>query len=246
MTRSDILTVAWKEWLEFRDQLLRIKRGGLSALIVILMLGIITPLQMGPLWLESPLMLAYWPLLSSGMVSTLIADAFAGERERHTLETLLASRLSDTSILLGKVLAAILYGLLFTFANIIVGIITLSIKHFGDGIQAPPAVHVAYMLLLVTLACSTLAGIGVFISLRAATVRQAQQTLGIIMMVLFIGPVLLIQFLDSDAKTSLALRLTTLGTARLVGWASAILFAASVLLIGMAMVRFKRGKLTLD
>ena len=246
MNGADIVTVAWKEWLEFRDQLLRLRRGGLSALIVLLMLGIVTPLQMGPLWLTSPLMLAYWPLLSSGMVSTLIADAFAGERERHTLETLLASRLSDTSILLGKILAAILYGLLFTFANIIVGVVTLSIAHFGEGIQAPPASHVGYMLLLVTLACSTLAGIGVFISLKAATVRQAQQTLGIIMMVLFIGPVLFIQFLDSEGRVSLAGRLSTLGTARLVGWVSAALFTASVVLIVMAMARFKRGKLTLD
>jgi ABC-2 type transport system permease protein len=242
----DIFTVAWKEWLEFRDQLLRLRRGGLSALIVVLMLGIFTPLQMGPLWLTSPLMLAYWPLLSSGMVSTLIADAFAGERERHTLETLLATRLSDTSILLGKVLAAIVYGLLFTFANIIVGIVTLSIAHAGQGILAPPAVHVAYMLLLVTLACSTLAGVGVFISLKASTVRQAQQTLGIIMMVLFIGPVLFIQFLDAEARLSLAGRLTTVGTGILVGWASAVLVAASVILITMALLRFKRGKLTLD
>ena len=246
MNGADIFTVAWKEWLEFRDQLLRLRRGGVSAIIVVLMLGIVTPLQMGPLWLTSPLMLAYWPLLSSGMVSTLIADAFAGERERHTLETLLASRLSDTSILLGKVLAAILYGLLFTFANIIVGIITLSIVHAGEGIQVPPATHVVYMLLLVTLACSTLAGTGVFISLRAATVRQAQQTLGIIMMVLFIGPVLFFQFLDAGARVTLAARLTALGTGKLVAWASGILFAASVLLIAMAMVRFKRGKLTLD
>jgi ABC-2 type transport system permease protein len=242
----DILTVAWKEWLEFRDQLLRLKRGGLSALIVLLILGIVTPLQMGPLWLTSPLMLAYWPLLSSGMVSTLIADAFAGERERHTLETLLASRLSDTSILLGKVLAAILYGIIFTSANILVGVITLTIAHAGEGIQAPPPVHLGYMLVLVTLACSTLAGIGVFISLRAATVRQAQQTLGIIMMVLFIGPVLFIQFLDTEGRLSLAARLTSMGTSRLVGWASAVLLAASVILIVMAMARFKRGKLTLD
>jgi ABC-2 type transport system permease protein len=242
----DILTVAWKEWLEFRDQLLRLKRGGLSALIVLLMLGIVTPLQMGPLWLTSPLMLAYWPLLSSGMVSTLIADAFAGERERHTLETLLASRLSDTSILFGKVLAAIFYGLIFTSANILVGVITLTIAHAGEGLQAPPAEHVGYMLVLVTLACSTLAGIGVFISLRAATVRQAQQTLGIIMMVLFIGPVLFIQFLDTEGRLSLAARLTSMGTPRLVGWASAVLLAASVILIAMAMARFKRGKLTLD
>lgn len=246
MIGSDILTVAWKEWLEVRDQLLRLRRGGLSALIVVLMLGIVTPLQMGSLWLSSPLMLAYWPLLSSGMVSTLIADAFAGERERHTLETLLASRLSDTSILFGKILAAILYGLLFTFANIIVGVVTLSIAHAGEGIQAPPLTHMGIMLLLVTLACSTLAGIGVFISLRAATVRQAQQTLGIIMMVLFIGPVLFIQFLDTEGRVSLAGRLTSLGTARLVGWASALLFTASVVLIVLAMARFKRGKLTLD
>ena len=246
MNAADIVTVTRKEWLEFRDQLLRLRRGGLSAVIVLLMLGIVTPLQMGPLWLTSPLMLAYWPLLSSGMVSTLIADAFAGERERHTLETLLATRLSDTSILLGKVLAAIMYGLLFTTANIIVGVITLSIKHFGEGIQAPPALHIAYMLLLVTLACSTLAGIGVFISLKAATVRQAQQTLGIIMMVLFIGPVLFIQFLDSPNRMSLAARLSSLGTDRLVAWTSAVLLAASVILILMAMARFKRGKLTLD
>jgi len=246
MNAADIITVTRKEWLEFRDQLLRLRRGGLSAVIVLLMLGIVTPLQMGPLWLKSPFMLAYWPLLSSGMVSTLIADAFAGERERHTLETLLATRLSDTSILLGKVIAAILYGLLFTSANIIVGIVTLSIAHFGKGIQAPPAAHIGYMLLLVTLACSTLAGIGVFISLRAATVRQAQQTLGIIMMVLFIGPVLFVQFLDSEDRMTMAARLASLGTGRLVGWASAILFTASVILVFMAMGRFKRGKLTLD
>jgi ABC-2 type transport system permease protein len=196
--------------------------------------------------MSSPLMLAYWPLLSSGMVSTLIADAFAGERERHTLETLLSTRLSDTSILLGKVLAAILYGLVFTFANVFVGAITLAIRHYGEGVLVLDASHIGYMLLLVTLACSTLAGVGVFISLKAATVRQAQQTLGIIMMVLFIGPVLFVQFLDSAGRVSLAARLTTLGTGRLVAWASVTLLTASTILILMAMARFRRGKLALD
>jgi len=243
---ADILTVAWKEWLEFRDQLLRLKRGGLSALVVVLLLGIVTPLQMGPLWNKSPLMLAYWPLLSSGMVSTLIADAFAGERERHTLESLLATRLPDASILLGKMLAAVIYGLVFTSANIIVGVITLSIRLWNEGLQIPPIAHFGYMLLLVILACSTMAGVGVFISLKAGTVRQAQQTLGIIMMTLFIGPVLLFQVLDAEGRLSLAATLTSLGTARLVMWASGILLAVSVILIVMGLGRFKRGKLTLD
>ena len=102
------------------------------------------------------------------------------------------------------------------------------------------------MFVLVTLACSTLAGVGVFISLKAATVRQAQQTLGIIMMVLFIGPVLFVQFLDAEGRLTLASRLTALGTGRLVAWASLILLSASTILILMAMARFRRGKLALD
>ena len=243
---TDILTVAWKEWLEFRDQLFRLKRGGLSALIVVLMLGIFTPLQMGPVWLNSPLMLAYWPLLASGMVSTLIADAFAGERERHTLESLLATRLPDRAIIIGKVIAAVLYGLLFTFANIVVGFVALSLSRLDEGFLAPPFAQVGLIFVLVTLACATLAGVGVFISLKAATVRQAQQTLGIIMMVLFIGPFLFIQLLDAEARMRLAARVTTMGARPIIAWAIALLSVAAVLLNAMALGRFKRGKLVLD
>ena len=216
---NDVRTVVWKEWREFRDQLFKLRRGGLSALIVVLMLGIFTPLQMGPMWLTSPIMLAYWPLLASGMVSTLIADAFAGERERHTLESLLATRLPDSAILIGKVVAAVLYGLLFTFINIAVGYSVLMLRHSGTGFIAPPFLHIALIVVLVILACSALAGVGVFISLRAATVRQAQQTLGIIMMVLFMGPFLLIQMMGSDQRIRFALRLTTIGTGRITTWA---------------------------
>ena len=70
--------------MELMESLL--KRGGLSALVLALILGIVTPAQMGPEWLGSSLMLAYWPFVASSMVSSLIADSVAGERERHTLE----------------------------------------------------------------------------------------------------------------------------------------------------------------
>jgi ABC-2 type transport system permease protein len=242
----DTLTVAWKEWREFRDQLFRLKRGGLSALVVVGMLGIFMPLQMGELWLRSPLMLAYWPLLASGMVSTLIADAFAGERERHTLESLLATRLSDSAILVGKVLAAVGYGLLFTFANILTGYLVLTIKALGGGFVPVPIKQLLLIAALVILACAALAGIGVFISLRASTVRQAQQTLGIIMMVLLMGPFLFLQLLDPGERLAMATRLTSVGTDRVVGWAMMILAAAAIVLNAMALARFKRGKLGLD
>src|SRR5258705_13563545 len=57
------------------------------------------------------------PVLVDGLclpfmiLQSIIVDSFAGERERHTLETLLASRLSDRAILLGKFGAAVPYGL---------------------------------------------------------------------------------------------------------------------------------------
>jgi hypothetical protein len=66
------------------------------------------------------------------------------------------------------------------------------------------------------------------------------------MMVMFIGPVLFVQFLDHDARLSLAARLAGLGTSRLVGWASLVLAVASLVLIALARARFRRGKLTLD
>jgi ABC-2 type transport system permease protein len=243
---GDILTVVWKEWREFRDQIFRLKRGGLSALIALLMLGVFTPLQMGMIWLTSSLMLAYWPLLASGMVSTLIADAFAGERERHTLEALLATRLSDSAILVGKVIAAVLYGLLFTLVNILVGLVVLLSRHWGEDWVAPPISHLLLIVVLVTLACATLAGVGVFISLRAATVRQAQQTLGVLMMVLFIGPFLFLQMLGPEARLRLAAQLTQVGVDTITMWAIIGLGAAALVLNLLALARFRRGKLVLD
>lgn len=243
---GDTLTVVWKEWREYRDQIFRLKRGGLSALVALGMLGIFTPLQMGTMWLTSALMLGYWPLLASGMVSTMIADAFAGERERHTLEALLATRLPDRAILTGKVVAAILYGVLFTLANIALGWAVLLVRYRSEGFLAPPLGQLAMILVLVVLACATVAGVGVFISLRAATVRQAQQTLGIIMMVLFIGPIVAIQMIGPDSRLRLATRLAELGTERVALWAMLVLGVTAIVLNLLALARFRRGKLVLD
>lgn len=242
----DILTVMWKEWREFRDQLFRFKRGGLSALLVLLFLGVITPLQMGPEWLTSQLMLLYWPVLASSMVSTLIADAIAGERERHTLETLLASRLPDGAILGGKVLAAVMYGVLFAVVNLAVGLLVVNIQQFRSGLRFFPFIHFVQMLAMTTLASAFIAGIGVFISLRAATVRQAQQTFGIFMIVLFMAPVLAIQAISNETKFRLAAWVTEVGVASIIWRVLAGLLVLSLVANVLALGRFKRGKLALD
>ncbi|MEP7345801.1 MAG: ABC transporter permease [Gemmatimonadaceae bacterium] len=243
---ADILTIVWKEWREFKDQLFKLKRGGLSAVIVVLMLGIVTPLLMGPTWISSPMMLAYWPLLAGSMVSTLIADTIAGERERHTLETLLATRLPDSAILIGKVVAAVMYGYLFALMNIVVGWIVLNVRYRDEGIIWLPLKQMGALIILIGLNCLFLSGIGVFVSLRASTVRQAQQAFGVIMLVIFLGPALVVQSLPTDRRLDLIARLSEVGVDTVLKWVILGLAAAAVAVNVAALLRFKRGRLVLD
>src|SRR4029453_4565765 len=166
----DIWTVVWKEWQEVREQLLSLRRGGLSALILALILGVVAPVQLGAEWVESRLIIGYWPFLAATMVSSLIADSVAGERERHTLETLLASRLSDLAILIGKIVAGVLlvWGLmLFTM-----GLGTLSAYLRSNGERLPiSAGGVGAVLVIYLLVCCVVSCAAVLVSLRASTVR---------------------------------------------------------------------------
>ena len=243
---ADVWTVAWKEWQEFRDQLLSLRRGGLSALILALILGVVAPVQLGPEWVHSKIVVAYWPFLAATMVSSLIADSVAGERERHTLETLLASRLSDSAILIGKIIAAVLYGLGFAVANLLIGLVAVNVAYRESApiLFAPQRFVVTIMLTI--LASLLMAGIGVFISLRAGTVKQAQQAFGIAIIVLTMGPLLLFNALDPETREALIRRLAGVGEMQIEAYAMGGLLVASTIVIGAALGRFKRGKLVFD
>jgi ABC-2 type transport system permease protein len=241
---ADIATMVWKEWREFRDQLLSLKRGGLSALILIAILGILTPVQMGPEWARSAIMAGYWPFVAASMVSSLIADSVAGERERHTLETLLASRLSDGAILTGKVIAAVLYGVGLAVTNMLVGLVTLNVVHREGGLTLFSPGYFGAIVLLTTLVSVLVAGVGVFVSLRAATVKQAQQTFGVAMIVLVLGPILVFEALPETTRLRLLVLVADRG--RAVAVIAAALGALAALVLAAARARFRRGKLTLD
>lgn len=242
----DIGTVVWKEWREFRDQLLSLRRGGLSALILALILGVVAPIQLGPEWVHSRLIIGYWPFLAATMVSSLIADSVAGERERHTLETLLASRLPDTAILVGKVIAAVLYGLGFALANILLGLVAVNVAHRESAPILFTPERFTIMIVLTILASLFMAGVGVFISLRASTVKQAQQTFGIAIIVLTMGPILTFQALPPYTRARIVFWMSTRGEGRLEAYVVAALAVLSVIVVGAALARFKRGKLVLD
>lgn len=242
----DVWTVARKEWLEIVDQLLRFKRGGWSVLLVIVFLGVFSPLQMGKHWLSSPLMFFYWPLLTMSMTSTLIADAVAGERERHTLETLLATRLSDSAILLGKIVAAVGYGCSFAITNIILGLIVVNIQH-GEGrfLFFSPG-HLPALIAIVVAVAFFISGLGVFVSLRSPTVRQAQQTFGVIILVMMMTPVVLLQVVAPTTQERWIAAATQIGLEVATLRAALAIAAAAIVLNAGAIARFKRGQLALE
>lgn len=243
---TDTFTILRKEWLEFRDQLLRLRRGGISLIVIVLLLGVLTPLQFGPDWLSSWVVMFYFPTLASSMASALIVDAIAGERERQTLESLLASRLPDSAILFGKMLAALSYGCAFVAVNALVACLTLNIAHPD---QAPLFFQARFGTLLAILtvaACLAQTGIGVFISLRSKTVRQAQQTFGIIMLVIFLAPALVFQLLPAERRFSIVATVRSWGMEQIALLAALVLGSVGISAAMFAWARFRRGKLALD
>jgi ABC-2 type transport system permease protein len=128
---QDISTIMWKEARELFLQRSGLRGGWTGLLILIVVFGILMPLQSGPEWLGAPTTVLLWAWVPFILVNSVVADSFAGERERQTLETLLASRLSDRAILIGKISSAIAYGWGITLIGLLVALITLNIAFSG-------------------------------------------------------------------------------------------------------------------
>ncbi len=244
---DDILTVARKELWEMLVQRSSLRSGILRSLVLpLLILGVWLPIQTGPRWLTGsygPLMWTWFPVF---IVCSMICDAFAGERERHTLETLLATRLSDSAILYGKIAGAMAYGWGLTVVGALISVITVNVSHWNGHVLMFEARTLTGMLLLTLLASAMASGGGVLLSLRAKSVRDAQQTLSICLMVLFLGIAFGLKSLPPHWRNSLSeflvgANLVMIGTA-----AALVLLAIDVLLILAARARFQRAKLALD
>jgi ABC-2 type transport system permease protein len=235
----DAGAIIWKEWRELIGQ--GGLRGKQGIVLFALAFGIVLPLNNGPSWITSPMTAIGWSWVPMFLVTTVIADAFAGERERHTLETLLASRLSDGAILFGKIGAAIGYAGTMTAASLILGLVVVNLANRQGGLLLYPLPIVLAMGALGLLGAVFVAAVGVLISLRAATVRQAQQTLGGVIMALLLGPIVLTRLLPAAWKHSL--RVNAVNTALLTILVVAALAVVDAGLVGLVTVRFRRSRL---
>lgn len=244
---NDILIVMFKELKEFWRA-----RGGMrsrlvSFLPVFFVFGVFWPLQGREAWVSLPflpgLLFMLLPLTLAGGTA---ADSFAGERERHTLETLLSTRLSDRDIYVGKVLATTIYCTGLVWACALIALITLNVTRGAE----PVFWYASISWLLITLGTLLLAvlmtAIGVLVSLRAATVRAAAQTFSLVTLLVFVGVPLLVQFLPPTAQVALAEALTSANMTLLVLTVGGTIAIADAVLLALGIARFQRTRLILE
>lgn len=212
-----------------------------------LFLGIGMPIAVANILLDS---LGLWPtvgVLCGGTVAVgafmgfvgpmpTIADAFAGERERHTLETLLAGPISDRSILWGKMAAqytvvgahvavvSVAAGLTSALLLGLPGLLVLPAGLVGGGLAA--AVTSTFIV-----------GLGILLSLRAPTVKKAQERIGYVMMPVFLIPAFGPGLFGAGFTPSPALAVA-------VSFGFPLLFLAGALAFNIAVfARFRRDRL---
>jgi ABC-2 type transport system permease protein len=247
---NDIKIIVWKEWKE----LLRFQGGGRSGMVGILIMvavfAIFMPIQWGRMWVDSAAPLSMWVVIPLILVGSMVADSIAGERERHTLETLLATRLSDQAILLGKILASVVYVWLVTQLVFMVALIPLNIVHGEGELLVYPWDVLWSGLLLSFLLASLMSNIGVLVSLRAETVKQVQQKLGIsTFVVAYLVPmagVYALRYVPEEMRERLFQPILSGDIGMAVLLASLVLILINIGLFLASKARFQRTRLVID
>jgi ABC-2 type transport system permease protein len=182
------------------------------------------------------LLVIYLPFF---FIINFIGDAIAGERERHTLETLLASRISDRAILLGKVIMATVYTWGMVFVSLLLGLVTVNLTS-GQGTWGSYSIdYFLGALVLILLTTLLAASGGVLISLRSATVRQAQQTLTLGVLGLGVASLLALKAMPAGV-------ISTLNYNQVLLIIMAILGVLDALLLTISMASFQRARLILS
>ena len=217
------------------------RRGRLTPFVGLLVAGGLIPFNLGTRYVLPDTMLVMGMLLPALFVLPIVADAFAGERERHTLETLLATRLPDRAILFGKLSAIGVYAFVLSTVALLLGVITVNVAHPDARPLLVPAAILARTLIEIILVASLMTGIGLLISLRASSVRQAQQRFSMVFLVPALIPAV-IGGLPASLREPIREMLESgqLTPARLLFGALVLL---NVVILAIAMQRFRRSRL---
>ena len=238
---SDVMSVVWKE----RKSQFRVRGSRLRFIMLLfspVLLGTVFPITWGPEWLTQlpPLIVA--TITSVILVAVMVPESIAGERERHTLETLLSSRLPDRAILVGKLLVPMAVGWSAAILANLCSVNVVNVVHWqGEFMFFSWPIALGSLALSFLMALLT-AGAGVFVSLKAATAQEAAQilTFGILI------PPMLLQLVPLLFKEQMERFLDTVNGLQLLGIVLGVLVVLDIAVVLAAMARFQRSRLISD
>jgi ABC-type transport system involved in multi-copper enzyme maturation permease subunit len=172
---NDTITVLRKELLEIVAD-----RHSLRGLVfqggaVIFTTGILIPLlDQGGIWRDASAVGMLYLGFPSILAAMIAADAFAGELERGTLETLFSTPLADQSIFLGKTSAAVVVAVATAYVSLLLAALIYGIKTGTPWLPTTPAI-LAWAVGGVVGASFVTAALAVTVSARIDVARAAQQ-----------------------------------------------------------------------
>ena len=219
--RPDLVTVARKELKHILAGSSRRRRGGLAIFLFPVALGAVIGLAGVRTNLFFPVFFA------AGQSGGLVADSIAGERERHTLETLMAAPASAADILYGKLLAAVGYGTVVGIAYLVPMVVTATIAGRPSRLQS-----VALVAILIVIGSTVPCAVAALCSIRAETLRQAARRTALLN--------LPITAVIGGCAAAITLFPLAAGVASLV-----VLAAVDWVLITICRARFQRGSVPL-
>ena len=235
---NDLKTMVWKEAkVQFRGKTK--KSSYIRQLLAPIVLAGIFPITWGPDWVKEfpALIIAF--ITPAVIIGVMIPDSFAGERERHTLDTLLASRLSDRSILFGKIIVPFLVGwgaaLIFTLISLVV----LNLAHGESGILLYTPTISAGIVFLSFLSASLMAGGGILTSLAASSTQEATQKL----LTFILVPAMVIQIVPLLLQDQISSALRLVNGNQILISLGGILMIIDLVIFVLAMKKFRRSEM---
>ncbi|MFB3852397.1 MAG: ABC transporter permease subunit [Vicinamibacterales bacterium] len=239
----DISTVMWKELRELLFPEGRLKGGLRNIAVMVGVAGVMFPLNAGRSWFDSWLTVytACFPVI---LCLSFTADSVAGERERHTLETLLASRLPDRAIVLGKIFAISAYA--FGVVMLCQPVAALAVNvAFGRGDFLFYRFEIlASIVVIATVFSLLVSAAGVIFSMTAPTARAAAQRMIAPFLLLFALPGL-VPLIAPKLGPSWKASLESFTPDRLVAVVAVTGAVAAAAMIVLAVARFKRHRVVL-
>ena len=114
------------------------------------------------------------PIMAS---SVMAASSFVGEKEKHTLETLLYSPLSLGHLFQSKILAGFLVGMMISYSSFAAMLLVMELEAFflTGNLLLPAASWLAIMLLIAPAISLVAIAVTVRSSAKAQTIEEAQQ-----------------------------------------------------------------------